>query len=172
MVTANSFVQMTLIFTWMIHIPSHLSLVSKWQWSCGLSSIQQKKKYWNQIPNFKTTDSFLYKLCTYESIKKEIFLVQFDRDLFSAVGFFFLRWWLLGFLEERTMHLFWTFGIFITFVKALFCHSIGIRGKSQMQIKKKSTKRSSSAFPTASFQEARQVNLIALTLLQWTLNFC
>ena len=91
--------------------------------------------------------------------------MQFDRDLFSAVGFF-LRWWLLRFLEERTMHLFWTFGIFITFVKALFCHSIGIRGKSQMQIKKKSTKRSSSAFPTASFQEARQVNLIALTLLQ------
>ena len=174
MVTSNSFKQMTLIFTWMIHVPLHISLVSKFQWSCGLSSILQKKKYWNQFPNLKTTDSFLYKLCTYESIKKKRSFWCSLIGIFSRllVFFFFLRWWLLGFLEERTMHLFWTFGIFITFVKALFCHSIGIRGKSQMQIKKKSTKRSSSAFPTASFQEARQVNLIALTLLQWTLNFC
>ena len=127
-----------------------------------------KKKKEILKPNPQIQD---YRLISLQTLyvwehKKEIFLVQFDRDLFSAVGFFFLRWWLLGFLEERTMHLFWTFGIFITFVKALFCHSIGIRGKSQMQIKKKSTKRSSSAFPTASFQEARQVNLIALTLLQ------
>ena len=172
MVTSNSFEQMTLIFTWMIHIPLHISLVSKFRWSWGLSSILQKKKYRNQIPKFKTTDSFLNRLCTYGSIKKRSFWCSLIGIFSRLLVFFFLRWWLLSFLEERTMHLFWTFGIFITFVKALFCHSIGIRGKSQMQIKKKSTKRSSSAFPTASFQEARQVNLIALTLLQWTLNFC
>ena len=136
MVTSNSFEQMTLIFTWMIHIPSHLSMVSKFHWSCRLiSSVQLKcsRRSQTQTRKFKTTDSFLHKLCTYGSIKKEIFLVQFDRDLFSAVGFF-LRWWLL-FLEERCI----CFGLLVSLsllLKLCFATLLGSVGKVRCRSKR------------------------------------
>ena len=91
MVTSNSFEQMTLIFTWMIHIPLHISLVSKFRWSWGLSSILQKKKYRNQIPKFKTTDSFLNRLCTYGSIKKRSFWCSLIGIFSRLLVFFFLQ---------------------------------------------------------------------------------